>query len=64
MCYLYLISILGGTGIVENELNPEGFIKIHGELWKAVTAGERLEKGSRVIVTRVDGLKLYVKKAT
>jgi len=57
-------SIVGSTGIVKNELNPEGFIKIRGELWKAVTGGERLEKGSRVIVTRVDGLKLYVKKAT
>lgn len=56
-------SIIGSTGIVENELNPEGFIKIQGELWKAASDGERLAKGSRVTVTGMDGLKLFVRKS-
>jgi len=55
-------SIVGSTGIAENELNPEGLIRIHGELWKAVSEAERLEKGSRVIVTGIDGLRLFVRK--
>ena len=42
--------------------NGEGYVSADGELWRAVSATP-LKKGDAVTVTRVDGLKLEVKKA-
>lgn len=55
----------GKTGIVSQALNPAGTIKVGGELWSAELAesGASLPEGTRVIVTKVEGLRLKVKKA-
>lgn len=55
-------SIIGGEGIVESGLNPEGYVRVQGELWRAVSGGERLERGEEIIVMGMQGLKLTVKK--
>lgn len=52
-------GLIGEIGIVKNDLNPEGRIQIHGELWKAVSR-QGLSKGARVRVTRVEGLLVEV----
>ncbi len=39
----------------------EGMVKVHGELWRA-TSDEPIEKGQKIRVEAVDGLKLKVKK--
>ncbi|MBN1374848.1 MAG: NfeD family protein [Dehalococcoidia bacterium] len=57
-------AIIGDTGIVEKPLNPRGYIKIHGERWKASAAGEYIEKGEEVIVTGINKLELYVIRKT
>ena len=54
----------GKQGLVEEELNPRGLIKVGGELWSAeLVEGENLlPKGTRVEVIRVEGLVLKVRQ--
>lgn len=54
-------ELLGEVGRVVQELNPEGMIKIRGELWKAESkTGERIGVGEKVRVVEVRGLTLIV----
>jgi membrane protein implicated in regulation of membrane protease activity len=53
-------SIVGSTGVVKSRLNPDGFVKVSGELWRASCADTTIEKGQEVIVTGINGLKLTV----
>ena len=55
-------SIIGREGIIETGLNPEGYVRVEGELWKAISAGGDLYKGDIVVVTGMEGLKLTVEK--
>jgi len=52
-------SMIGCTGTVTNSLNPTGYIKIRGELWKAVCK-DKVEAGGEVLVTDMIGMKLTV----
>lgn len=54
-------SIVGREGIVESELNPDGYVRVAGELWKANAGGLNIAKGTSVIVTGIKGLKLTVR---
>ena len=58
--------VLGSQGLLQDEgealseVGPEGGeVFIHGEYWRA-RAAEQIPKGTRVRVTRVDGLVLTV----
>ena len=55
-------AMIGTTGVVEKELDDEGFIRINGELWKARSDDGRLEAGEEVTVSDIKGLKLTVKR--
>lgn len=55
-------AIVGKGGVVEAELNPEGYVRVEGELWKATSPGGGLHKGDIVVVTGMEGLKLTVEK--
>jgi membrane protein implicated in regulation of membrane protease activity len=55
-------SIVGNEGLVESNLDPEGYVRVHGELWKASSSAGPLAKGEEVIVTKLDGMKLTVEK--
>jgi membrane-bound serine protease (ClpP class) len=54
-------ELIGAEGVVVSSIasGVEGLIRIHGELWRAVSAKPVLE-GKPVRVLRVDGLKLLV----
>lgn len=54
-------SMIGSTGIVSNISETGGYIKIHGELWKAVSES-KLTAGEEIIVVDVDGFKLVVER--
>ena len=54
-------ALLGMTGKVAQEIDPEGKVFVNGELWNA-QAEERIEKGERVEVLEVHNLKLKVKR--
>jgi membrane protein implicated in regulation of membrane protease activity len=58
-----LPSMVGGRGRAVGRLDPEGLVKIRGELWGAVSEGGEIREGEEVIVTGEDGLKLTVRKA-
>jgi membrane-bound ClpP family serine protease len=34
------VELLGAAGVVQSELNPEGAVLIHGELWSARSTSE------------------------
>jgi membrane-bound serine protease (ClpP class) len=46
--------------VAKTALAPQGQLSVHGELWEAVSE-QPLQPGDQAEVTRVEGLKLYVK---
>ncbi|HEX2287217.1 MAG TPA: NfeD family protein, partial [Gaiellaceae bacterium] len=57
-------ELIGQVGIVRQALDPEGFVFVHGELWRARTNGEPLPPGEEVRVEGLDdGLTLTVSPA-
>jgi len=55
-------ELIGKTAVVKVALEPEGTVFLKGESWTAISGKGRLEPGEAVIITKVDGLKLYVTK--
>jgi len=58
-----LTSMVGVTGIAAGPLNPDGLVKIKGELWRAVSEVGKIETGEEVVVVSQNGLKLSVRRA-
>ncbi len=57
-------GIVGEIGETINNLEPEGQIRVHGELWNAESLDGTIIKGTKVKVTEVSNLKLMVRKKT
>ena len=55
-------DMIGKEAVVRTALNPKGTVLAEGELWTAIAEGSKIEPGEEVIITRVQGLKLWVKK--
>ena len=57
-------ELIGSSGVVTSALRAgaEGMVRVHGELWRAESAGT-VDEGKPVKVLRVEGLKLYVEPA-
>ena len=55
-------GMVGEQGTALTDLGPGGQVFVHGEYWTA-EADQPIAKGARVVVDRVDGLVLRVKKA-
>lgn len=56
-------GIVGETGEALTDLRPEGQVRIHGELWKAISIDGTIKKGTRVVAADVDNLTLRVRKS-
>jgi membrane-bound serine protease (ClpP class) len=56
-------GIIGETGEAISNLEPEGQIKVHGELWNAESIDGPVTTGTKVTVTQVSNLKLIVRKS-
>ena len=56
-------DIIGKKGLVKEVLNPEGMLLFQGELWTALSESGTIQPGEEVVITKVDGLKLFVKKS-
>ncbi len=55
-------GLVGEIGTAQTDLNPEGKVFVHGELWNA-EAGEPISKGSKVrVISVLDTLKIRVGK--
>ncbi|HEX6879680.1 MAG TPA: nodulation protein NfeD [Terriglobales bacterium] len=55
-------GMIGEVGTAKTQLAPEGKVFVHGEIWDAL-ANEPVAAGESVVITRVDGLKLFVAPA-
>ncbi|GAV22701.1 hypothetical protein cpu_12110 [Carboxydothermus pertinax] len=54
-------GMIGLTGKVTADLQPEGFVMVRGEIWKAKSAdGKPILRGTPVTVVGVSGLTLIV----
>jgi membrane-bound ClpP family serine protease len=57
-----LSDMVGSKGEVAKRLDPEGLVRIKGELWQAKSDGGDIDKGEEVTVVGQEGLKLVVHK--
>jgi len=55
-------DMIGKEAVTQTLLNPKGTVLAEGEIWKAVAEGSRIEVDEEVIITKVEGLKLWVTK--
>ena len=55
-----LPNMIGSKAKVVSPLDPEGLVKIRDELWKAKSAGMKIDTGEEVTVVEQDGLELVV----
>jgi len=53
-------GLIGEKGVTIDNLNPNGQIEIHGEIWKA-TSESRIRKGQAVVVEEVDSKHLQLR---
>jgi membrane-bound ClpP family serine protease len=56
-----LADMTGLKGIVVRPLQPDGMVKIRGELWAGRAVSGRIDSGAGVVVVARDGLKLVVR---
>ena len=59
-------GLIGRLGVVRRWSQPEGTVLVDGALWNACPSlpdGEEIHDGDRVVVERVSGLTLAVRKA-
>lgn len=56
-------ALIGQTGIVIEEIEESyGYVKIHGDNWRSFSEnGSPISKNTKVIVTKMDGNKIFVK---
>ena len=60
-----LLGLIGAGGVVTAVLNPRGTIRVRGETWTAsATGGERIERGTEVVVVTEEGALLTVERHT
>lgn len=57
-------TLVGRTGTVSRTIDPVGSVQVQGELWTAELAepGDPLPVGTRIEVTKIEGLRLKVRK--
>lgn len=56
-------TMVGATGVVSSDLDPQGTVQVRSELWSAVAEGGAIiRKGERVRVVAVEGVRLRVTK--
>jgi membrane protein implicated in regulation of membrane protease activity len=53
-------TVIGNGGKVTKRLAPEGYVKVHGVLWKATCVESELEVDDEVVVVGIEGLRLIV----
>lgn len=55
-------GMIGLTGMAVETLKPAGMVRIRGELWAAESINGWIWKGEKIVIEKVDGLTLIVKK--
>lgn len=55
-------GMLGKLAIAKTPLDPSGKVLAEGELWAAMSEGDKIAPGEEVMITKVEALKLWVAK--
>lgn len=55
-------AMQGAIAVARTDLSPRGKIFYDGAYWNAVTAGESIKAGERVVIERMEGLTAVVRK--
>jgi membrane-bound serine protease (ClpP class) len=55
-------GMIGTIAIAKTPLDPTGTVRAEGELWAASSEGGKVAPGEQVIITKVEGLRLWVTK--
>ncbi|MDP2729667.1 MAG: NfeD family protein [Dehalococcoidales bacterium] len=55
-------ELIDRTAVVKVNLEPQGTVFVDGERWAAISESGPVKAGEEVIITKVDSLKLYVRK--
>lgn len=55
-------GIIGEQGEALSAINPEGTVRVHGEIWSARSASGSIKKGTKVRVTALHGLTVTVQE--
>jgi len=53
-------EMVGREAVARTPLDPEGTVLAEGELWTAIAEDSTIEPGEEVIITKTEGLKLWV----
>jgi len=56
-------ALVGAVATASDRLDPEGYVRVGHELWRARVRGGSVEKGGSVRVLEVRGLTLVVERA-
>jgi membrane-bound serine protease (ClpP class) len=56
-------GLVGEVGEALTDLRPDGQVRVHGEIWRAVTSGPPVARGTRVVVEAVENLSVRVRQA-
>jgi membrane-bound serine protease (ClpP class) len=56
-------GMTGEFGEAITDLNPDGRVSVHGEIWNASSAEGTISSGTKIVVAGVQNLRLTVKKA-
>ena len=59
----YQTTMIGMIGKAVSELNPEGTVKIRGELWQAIAADGTINRGEEITVFEQERLILKVARS-
>jgi membrane-bound serine protease (ClpP class) len=54
-------GLVGRIGVAQSDFRPDGQVAVYGEIWTA-ESGDKIKKGDKVEVVKVDKLRLIVKR--
>ena len=53
-------EMIGKEAVAQTNLSPKGTVLAEGELWTAIAEGGKIKANEEVVITKVQGLKLWV----
>jgi membrane protein implicated in regulation of membrane protease activity len=56
-------ALVGARGVAKGDLNPHGFVRVRGELWRATAVPESqvVTAGTAVEIVDAEGMELFVR---
>jgi membrane-bound serine protease (ClpP class) len=56
-------ALVGARGIAEEELAPNGYVRVRGELWRAIVSppDRVVNAGTEVEIVKADGMRVFVR---